>query len=147
MRGVCLKYFVEVSSLSNSFEKKLHGVQGINAPNSTRYLSMFSQVKKNDKVLHYFTSIVNKGREWRSAFVGESIINSDVKIDDKKIMCELTNVKLLPKPIKLSSVKKQTNISPKLAKALKMSMQSYLFEIEESDYLLIKHMAEDNSKI
>lgn len=136
-----MRYFIEVCSGSRSFEKKLSAEKYLKAPNSKKYVNMLSQIQENDRILHYLTASITKSKAWQSAFVGESTVDSRMKLMGKRILCELRDIKLLPASVKLSSLKEKS-VSPKLERAIKMSMQSYIFEIEEIDYQLIKVMSE-----
>lgn len=142
-----MRYFIEVCSGERSFEKKLGNEKYLKAPKSQRYVNMLSQIQENDRVLHYLTSSVTKAKERKSTFVGESVVSSKMKLMEKRILCELRDTILFPAPVKLSSLKDKI-VSPKLERAIKMSMQAYIFEIEETDYRLIKGMGEgkDGSK-
>lgn len=102
---------------------------------------MLSQIQENDRILHYLTGSITKAKAWQSAFIGESTVDSRMKLMGKRLLCELRDIKLLPDSVKLSSLKEKS-VSPKLERAIKMSMQSYIFEIEEIDYQLIKSMSE-----
>lgn len=106
---------------------------------------MLSQIQENDKVLHYLTASITKAKERKSTFVGESTVSSTMKLMEKRILCELRDTVSFPAPVKLSSLKDKI-ISPKLERAIKMSMQSYIFEIEEKDYRLIKGMGEGGER-
>lgn len=136
-----MRYFIEVCSGERSFEKKLGNEKYLRAPKSRRHINMLSQIQENDKVLHYLTASLTKAKERKSTFVGESTVSSKMKSMEKRILCELKDTVPFPTPVKLSSIKDKV-ISPKLERALRMSMQSYIFEIEVKDYRLIKGMVE-----
>lgn len=142
---VIIRYFIEVCSGERSFEKKLGNEKYLKAPKSRRHITMLSQIQENDKVLHYLTTSLTKAKDRKSTFVGESTVSSKMKSKEKRISCELKDTIQFPAPVKLSSLKDKI-ISPKLERAIKMSMQSYIFEIEEKDYLLIKSMGGDKER-
>lgn len=102
---------------------------------------MLSKIHKDDIIIHYLTISLTQKKEWQAAFVGESIANSVMFEEDRRIHLNIKNVLQFPNPVKLSSIRKNNNISERLQKAILMSMQFYILDIEESDYNLIKRLS------
>lgn len=63
--------------------------------------------------------------------------------DGKRLDVRLRDIQILPMPVQLSEIKKSHDISEKLNRAVRMSMQYYLFEIEE-DYKLISKLSSES---
>lgn len=142
-----MRYFIEVCSGDRSFEEKLQSKRHINAPINKRYFTMLSKIKKNDIIIHYLTIGLTKTKEWKAGFVGESVVDDEMRKDVYRYICELRDVKAFPHPVKLSSLKKRDEISQSLKRAIGMSMQSYIFEIVGNDYELIKKLSKEDQHI
>jgi len=137
-----MNYFIEVTSNERSFLEKIEGYQGLQAPATRRHTRLLSKIKKGDHFLHYLTWRTHT-KGWRGAFVGKSIAASSIKKTEREVTVELRDVTSFKKAVKLFRIKRDCFFSEKLSRAIEMSMQSYLLEIEESDYYLILNLSED----
>ena len=127
-------YFIEVCSGDWTFVAKTQGTRHLVAPNTRRHTFLLAHLKKDDIILHYLTNALTKEQKWKSAFVGESVIDSEMEAQGNKIRCCLRQVHLLKNPVKLKDLRKENELSPQLNEAIKRSMQFYLFEIGKDDY-------------
>ena len=136
-----MAFFIEVTSRVSSIKKKIKGDPFLHAPCTPRYRRLLSPIRVGDRFLHYTTRHISSFAEWKGAFIAESIAASEIAEKDNQYLVRLEGYKLLPMAVKLKLVKDCKDISDRLSRAIRMSMQSYLFQIEESDYNLIKDVS------
>lgn len=132
------KYWIEVTSGDSAWLHKLlpegdPNKRGLKAPARTKYLNLFERINPGDVVITYLTKELNPEKEWRSAFVGLSFITNRYRRAGHLIRIDTRGDVQFPIPVKLSEIKKISGLSPLLQRAIRMSMQSYLFEITASD--------------
>lgn len=130
-------YWIEVASGNFTLEKKLKGEKGLYAPKSTKYQNLMSKIKTGDKIIHYLTTSLTS-REYISSFVAVSNAASEMTATEYRYEIALEGVRLLNRPVRLRELKENNSKKSKeLEHAIKMCMQSYLFEINKEDYDLI----------
>ncbi len=136
-----MNYWIEVASGDFSIEPKISGEKGLHAPNTLRYRNMLKNIRPGDKVLHYLTySLTSK--KWQSSFVAKSSVASKMEMGDSRLIVKLNDVKLINNSVKLRELKECHGLSDNMQRAMKMSMQAYLFEIEKEDFDLIIELSE-----
>jgi len=137
------RIWIEVASGDFTLESKINGQKGLTAPKTKRYMNLLNEINKGDIILHYLTTSLSS-KKYQSSFVAQSIANTNLIEKENKYEIQLTELKMLNNPVKLKHLKECDALSSKFKHALKMSMQAYIFEIENKDYQSILKLS--NSK-
>lgn len=121
---------------------------GLKAPNSTKYINFFNNIKKDDIIFTHLTQGLTKRKEWRSSIVGISEADGEYQLRGKTLMIPVKNCLELPVPIKFSSYRNMKNVfSPEFQRGISMTLQSYIIKISEEDAKILLSIFPENSSI
>jgi hypothetical protein len=137
-----MHYWIEVTSGDWAWVEKfqyntLEEKRGLKAPARIRYFNMFKKISPKDILFTYLTVSLTQKRNWQGSLVGTSKIAGSFYQNGNTLRIDTIDDLELPEPIKFSEFKTLSGFSPIFEKAIRMRMQSYLFEIEYNDIMIL----------
>ena len=146
-----MRYWIEVSSGDWAWIEKIHyktqeEKRGLKAPARNKYISMFEKISSGDILFTYLTVSLTQNKKWQGSLVGVSKIEGSYYQTGSTIRFDTIDDLELPEPIKFSDFKNLKDFSPFVKKAIRMRMQSYLFEIEYEDVKILLKFHQKNHK-
>jgi hypothetical protein len=144
-----MHYWIEVSSGDWAWVEKiqyktLEEKRGLKAPARKKYLNMFEKISSGDILFTYLTVSLTHNKKWQGSLVGASKIAGSINQTGNTLRIDTSDDLELPEPIKFSDFKTLNGFSPIFKKAIRMRMQSYIFEIEYKDVMILLKLHQKN---
>jgi hypothetical protein len=135
-----VKIWIEVTSGDWGWTGKVYGSpekpkRGLKAPASTRYFNLFKKIESGDILLTYLTQSLTSKKEWKGTIVGISKIKNNYYQVSNTIFIDTFEDLEFPSPILYSEFKNMDCFSESFNKLIRKSMQNYLSEISNEDFI------------